>query len=60
MKMTICKAIFFYSEDGSPDDEYDSLQNHDLHLEHDASPDDNFVDDATFQSSKLMTIILQW
>jgi hypothetical protein len=54
MSVIICKAILFYLEDGSPDGEYDSLQNHDLHLKHDASPDNNF------QSSKLMTIILQW
>jgi hypothetical protein len=50
----------FYLEDGSPDDKYDSLQNHDFHLEHDASPDNNFVDDATLSIIKLMTIILQW
>ncbi len=37
----------FYLEYGNPDDEYDSLQNHDLHLENDASPEDNIVDDAT-------------
>ncbi len=42
----------FYLEDGSPDDEYDSLQNHDLHFEHDASPDSNFVDDATLSIIK--------
>jgi hypothetical protein len=36
----------FYLEVGSPDDEYDSSQNHDLYLEHDANPDTNFVDDA--------------
>jgi hypothetical protein len=42
----------FYLEDGSPNDEYDSLQNHDLYLEHDASPDDNFVDDATLSIMK--------
>jgi hypothetical protein len=28
------------------------LQNHDLHLEHDASPDNNFVDDATLSIIK--------
>jgi hypothetical protein len=42
----------FYLEDGSPGDKYASLQNHDLHLEHDASPDDNFVDDATLSIIK--------
>jgi hypothetical protein len=42
----------FYLEDGSPDDEYDSLQNNDLHFEHDASPDNNFVDDATLSIIK--------
>jgi hypothetical protein len=42
----------FYLEDGSPDDEYDFLQNHDLNLEHDASPDNNFVDDATLSIIK--------
>jgi hypothetical protein len=42
----------FYLDDGSPDDEYDSLQNHDLHLKHDASPDNNFVDDATLSIIK--------
>jgi hypothetical protein len=29
----------FHLEDGSPDDQYASPQNHDLHFEHDASPD---------------------
>ncbi len=43
----------FYLEDGSPNDEYASLQNHDLHLEHDTSPDDNFVDDATLSIMKI-------
>jgi hypothetical protein len=42
----------FYLEYGNPDDEYDSLQNHDLHLEHDASLDDSFVDDATLSIIK--------
>ncbi len=42
----------FYLEDGSPDDEYASSQNHDLHLEHDASLDNNFVDDATLSTMK--------
>jgi hypothetical protein len=37
----------FQFEYGNPDDEYGCLQIHDLHLENDASPDDNFVDDAT-------------
>jgi hypothetical protein len=38
----------FYLEDGSPDDEYDSLQNCDFYFE----PDDNFVDDATLSIIK--------
>jgi hypothetical protein len=42
----------FYLECGNPDDEYDCLQNHDLHLENDASPDDNFVYDATLSIIK--------
>ncbi len=42
----------FYLEDGSPDVEYDSSQNYDLHLEHDASPDNNLVDDATLSNIK--------
>jgi hypothetical protein len=42
----------FYLKDASLDDEYDSLQNHDLHLEHYGSPDNNFVDDATFSIIK--------
>ncbi len=42
----------FYLEDGSPDDEYASLQNPGLHLENDTSPDNNFVDDATLSVMK--------
>jgi hypothetical protein len=37
---------------GNPDDEYGSSQNHDLHLENDASPDNNLVDDATLSIVK--------
>ncbi len=42
----------FQLEYGHPDDEYGCLQNHDLHLENDASPDDNFVDQATLSIIK--------
>ncbi len=42
----------FHLEYGNPDDEYDCLQNHDLHLENDASPDNNFVHDATLSIIK--------
>ncbi len=42
----------FYLEDGSLDDGYDSSQNHDLHLDHDASLEDIFVDDATLSIIK--------
>ncbi len=42
----------FYLEDGNPDDEYDSSQNHDLHLEHDGSQNNNIVDDATLSIIK--------
>jgi hypothetical protein len=42
-----------YLEDGSPDDEYYYFQNHGLYLEHDASPDDNFVDEATLSVVKI-------
>ncbi len=37
---------------GSPDDEYDSSQKHDLYLEHDAIPDNYFVDGATRSAIK--------
>jgi hypothetical protein len=46
------QSHFFYSVFGNPDDEYDCLQNDDLHLENDASPDDNFVDDETLSIIK--------
>ncbi len=46
------KSHSFYLEYGNPDDEYDCLKNHDLHLVNDASPDDNFVDDATLSIIK--------
>jgi hypothetical protein len=52
MIVIICKAILFILKDGSPDDECDSLQNHDLYFEHDASPADIFVDDATLSIIK--------
>ncbi len=37
----------FHLEYGNPYDEYDCMQNHDLNLKNDASPEDYFVDDAT-------------
>jgi hypothetical protein len=46
------KSHSFHLEYGNPDDEYDCLQNHDLHLENDASPDNNFVHDATLSIIK--------
>jgi hypothetical protein len=46
------ESHFFHLEYGNPDDEYGCLQNHDLHLENDASPDNNFVDDATLSIIK--------
>jgi hypothetical protein len=42
----------FYLEYCHPDDEYDCLQNHDLHLENDASPDNNYVHGATLSIIK--------
>jgi hypothetical protein len=42
----------FQLEYGNPDDEYGCLQNRDLHLENDASLDNNFVDDATLSIIK--------
>ncbi len=42
----------FQLEYGNPDDEYGCSQNHDLHLENDASPDNNFVDDTTLSIIK--------
>jgi hypothetical protein len=50
----------FYLEDGSPDDEYDSSQNHDLHWIVMLVQMIIFLMMHLFQSSKLMTIILQW
>ncbi len=42
----------FHLEYGNPDDEYGCSQNHDLHLKNDASPGNNFVDDATLSIIK--------
>ncbi len=39
-------------EYGNPDDEYGCLQNKVLRLENDASPDNNFIDDATLSFIK--------
>ena len=52
MSVIIYKNYSFHLEYGNPDDEYDFLQNHDLHLENDASPDNNFVHDATLSIIK--------
>jgi hypothetical protein len=46
------ESHFFQLEYGIIDDEYSCLQNHDLHLENGASPDKNFVGDATLSIIK--------